>query len=48
MAARVLFCQVTGFSRSGNRDKRGNRLPAAPSGVMVVQTAENIPAINPE
>ena len=42
------FCQVTGFSPAGNRDKRGNRLPAAPPGVMVVRTAENIPAINPE
>jgi hypothetical protein len=30
--------QVIWFSRSGNRDKRADRLPAAPNGVMVVQT----------
>ena len=40
-----VFCQVTGFSRPGNRDKHAHRLPAAPPGVMVVQTAGKPPAI---
>ena len=40
-----VFCQVTGFSRPGNRDKHAHRLPAAPPGVMVVQTAGKTPAI---
>jgi len=42
------FCQVTGFSRPGNRDKRADRLPAARPGVMVVQAAENTPGNHPE
>jgi hypothetical protein len=43
-----VFCQVTGFSRPGNRDKHAHRLPAAPPGVMVVQTAGQTPGNNPE
>jgi hypothetical protein len=42
------FCQVTGFSRPGNRDEYADRLPAAPPGVMVVQTAGKHPGNNPE
>ena len=42
---RICSARLPGFSRAGNQDERGNRLPAAPPGVMVVRTAENIPAI---
>lgn len=40
--------QVIWFSRPGNRDKRADRLPAAPNGVMVVQTEGKPPGNKPE